>query len=298
MKQTFFTRFKNGLNIGAASFAMLWQHPTLILYYFGLIAMYVLIYVVSYNVIGYLIPEAGSQFALNLLEDGFLTPNENLLSEVITSKGGLIYIGYIASIFLNIFLRTFVSFALILHTHAFLTQKDDTIGNVIKTTSTHWQTLLKWSGIVAFVTFGTMLLAHLPFSAHLISAIASSASIIWSIMTFFVLPILALTSRSISNSIYRSTQYFLAHVPEILGAMLWIVIVALILVISAMLFGTFLGSILQNQFIAIILPIVLGFALNPLFSTVLTIAKTKLYGAIKHQELMDHDQQQPDFSQF
>ncbi len=295
MKQvTLFNRFKHGVSLGVQSFALLWHHPVLLIYYLGLIAIYALTFIISFNVIGHLgIDDATS--VGDVFSDSFNTPDANILANVISPKGGLVYIGYIASYVLNIFLRTLISFALIYHAYALITQQPKTIADVFAFIKRKWLIILNWSLVVTAVTLATNVISFIGIDSKTMAALSSSAGIVWTIMTFMIIPILALKERTISHSFYRSTLFFLKHVASIAGGVFWIGLVLVVGITSLSIILAFFDKsqdiVLSRLSMALIL-------LSPFFATVLGVFKTKLYAHISQQELAHDDPTPPDYSQF
>ncbi len=295
MKQvTLFNRFKQGVSLGAQSFALLRHHPILLIYYLGLIAIYALTFIISFNVIGHL----GAQEATSvgdIFTDSFNTPDANLLANVISPKGGLVYIGYIASYVLNIFLRTLISFALVYHAYAFITQQPKTISNIFAFIKRKWLIIFNWSLIVTLVTLATNVISFMSIDSKTIAILSSSAGIVWTILTFMIIPILVVNERAISHSLYSSTRFFLKYIAYIAGGVCWIGLVLVVGVTSLSITFAFFnkspGVVLSRLSMALIL-------LSPFFATVLGIFKTTLYAHIGQQEVAHDDSMPPDYSQF
>jgi hypothetical protein len=286
MLKNIYYRFKNGLNLAAESFAMLWHHPVLLLYYLGLLALYVFVFVIAYNIIGHT--------GIASISNDFQTPNANLLADVIPQSGGLIYLSFLASICINIFLRTLLSFALIFHAHAFLTKKQRTISEIYILTKQKWATVLKWSLLVTAVTFIVQLLNFLPIDQKIITPIVSAAGTTWFIITFLVLPILALTKTNIMQSISISTYYCAKQGIKIMGGLFWMGLVYTILFISNLFISNYLiPAQLSEAFMDGSL-----FFINALFGTVLLLFKTKLFHQVQQAQKTTLNSILPDYSQF
>lgn len=261
-------RFKTGLYIASESFAMLWHHPVLLIYYLGLLFAYALIFIFAYNIIGY-------QGACLQFSSEFHIPQNNLLADLLPQTGGLVYLGFIFSILLNVLLRTFLGIALTQHTHALMHGHKPLFKEIFIATKNRWFNILNWSLLLAGITLIISALSSLALGVKstLLLISITSIGISWLTLTFFVTPIIALTQKNISQTIYQSALLLTTCLPEILGGLFWI---------SLVYFFTLLTNIAIHEYL---LPSVVkeaclehNFAIfNSLFATILLIFKTRVF---------------------
>lgn len=292
MTKTYINRFKNGLYLASDSFAMLWHHPVLLVYYLGLLLAYALIFILAFNMIGY-------QNACLQFSGEFHTPQNNLLADLIPQTGGLVYLGFVFSIFLNILLRTFLSVALVQHTHALMHDHKPFLKEIYIATKNRWFSIINWSLLLGGITLLMSALSSLAIGVDstLLLISITSLGISWLALTFFVTPIIALTQKNISRAIYTSTQLLTSYVPEIIGGLFWIGLVY---------FFTLLTNIAIHEYLmpASIKDVCMehNFTLfNTLFATILLIFKTRVF----HKEIPSVftkkntvEDSMPDYSQF
>lgn len=268
MLKSIFDRFKAGIFVASESFGMLVSHPVLLVYYLGLLLVYALIFILAYNIIGY--HGACLQFSQE-----FRTPDNNLLAEIIPQTGGLVYLGFIFSIFLNILLRTFLSVALVQHVHSLLHGHKPWLKEIYKATYIRSIKVIQWSLLVCGITLLLSALSkadeHGTFSVYI-----SSLSLLWLIVSFLVIPLMALTQKTLSAHLYRSITLLHRYLPEICGGLFWLGLL-------------YIFTILSHEALAIIMPESIkevcfqhNLAIfNTLFATVLLIFKT----GIVHREI-------------
>lgn len=281
-------RLKKGLYIASDSFAMLWHHPVLLIYYLGLLLAYALVFILAYNMIGY-------QGACLQFSSDFHNPQNNLLADLLPQTGGLVYLGFIFSIFLNVLLRTLLSIALVQHTHALMHGHKPQLKEIYLATKNRWFNITNWSLLLGGITLLISALSSLAqgIDSPLLQISITSLGISWLALTFFVTPIIALTQKNISQAIYTSTQLLTAYLPEILGGLFWI---------GAVYCFTFLTNIAIHEYL---LPSAVkdacmehNFAfINTLFATILLIFKTRIF----HRQIpvaYEPEDVVPDYSQF
>ena len=266
--QELYKDFKRGLFTASESVTLLQKKPVLLAYYAFLLLSYSVTYILAYNFFCH-----HALVHATFLPANTHLPNQQLLAEMLPTAGGLLYIGCIFSIILNIFLRSFFGVALIIHTMALVLGKTGSIGSSLKTTSGKWFAILKWSLCVTAITFALQLIAAVPlpkFTWHIVALLG----LVWSLASFFVLPIIARQTIPIINALKQSIILMLEKLIAITGGMFWIgLLYTLCLFI--------LGLIQWIPFVptAILLIIQEGFifGLNILAITAVLIFKTKLY---------------------
>lgn len=287
-----FSRFKAGLYYAAESTSMLWQHPIVLIYLLGLFLTNACIYILSYNLIGY---QQGPDFH---------APAGNLLAYLIPQTGGLVYLAYIFSIFLNILLHTLLSVALTEHVHALMHDRTPLLKEIYSATKEHWLNTFYLSILIAFVSacINIVSIHTAPFTstfAHSPEGLLFYLSIIpgllfftWSAISFFVIPIIALTRLKITQAFSFSMHLLFKYIPEILGG--------LFLISLIFLFANMANSILNEY----LMPSIFGFIqiyfsifIHIFFATLLLIFKTcffleKTAKAPKTKEYI------PDYTQF
>ncbi len=267
--QEIYAQFKKGIDSASESFSLMWQHPVLLAYYALLLGLYVTIYIVAYNFFCHHELAQASFMHVNSH-----TPQSHLLAEMLPENGGMLYIGYLTSIALNIFFRSLFGVALIVHTMALLAGKTGSIGASLKSAGATWLAILKWSLLTTAATFAFRIINLLPLPGGLGWHIITLLGLLWSLATFFVLPIIAKNRPAIPQAIAQSYALMLDKLLIIAGGMFWI---GLLYILSLCLFGLIqllpvgpmpLLMVLEEGFI---------FGLNMLVTTAVLIFKTKLY---------------------
>lgn len=276
-------RFKTGIKLASDSFLLLKKHPILLAYYVSIAILYILIFSVIYNLIGYLKLNSFD----HIFGESFNPPSQNLLADLITTKGGLLYIGYMLSYVLNIIIYTAISFALVAHSVALIEHQSFSWKSIVQLWTQKMPTLIKWAGFVTIITFGANLLSSLPIPATLTAIIVGIFNAIWILITFMVIPVLTFQTDRILESVFQSMQIVQKWSLEIMGGLFWIAITALITMAIPLAFSLFFKNYLISLGIMGIIKIV--------FTTILLIFKAHIWLAAKRaasQETM------PDYSQF
>ncbi len=278
--------FKNGLYLAADSFVMLYNHPVLLSYYALLLMLYCIIFIVSYNIIG-------CHTSFLTISSEFEIPSKNLLTEVIPATGGLIYIGLLFSIFLNIFLRSYLGVALIKHTHDLLKDNPASVRHSLAYAYRKWAMVAKWALLVTSVTFVAKVISLLPSNAYALFATVSTLLLLWSMITFFILPIITLQHKSVLQSVKTSADYMRHTIVKVCGGLLWIgillfLVFALLALIQRLLpFG--IATWIEYSSV---------FAINAILSSAILIFKTKLYEFYQDGKQRLIGQPPADYSQF
>ncbi len=278
--------FKNGLYLAADSFVMLYNHPVLLSYYAILLMLYCTIFVLAYNLIGY-----HTHFLT--ISSEFEIPSQNLLTEIIPSTGGLIYIGLLFSIFLNILLRSYLGVALIKHTDDLLKGNPASVSHSLAHAHRKWAMVTKWALLVTGVTFCAKLISLLSSNAYMVFAIISTLLLLWSMITFFILPIITLQHKTVLQSVRTSADYMTQTIVKVCGGLVWVgVLLSLafgILALLQQLLPPGLTTWIEYSSI---------FALNAIVSSVILIFKTKLYAFYQAMQDRLARQSSSDYSQF
>ncbi len=278
--------FKNGLYLAADSFVMLYNHPVLLSYYAILLMLYCIIFIVAYNIIGCHTPflTVSSEFEI---------PSKNLLTEIIPSTGGLVYIGLLFSIFLNIFLRSYLGVALIKHTYDLLKQNPASVRHSLAYAHQKWAMVAKWALLVTSVTFFAKVISLLPSNAYAVFATVSTLLLLWSMITFFILPIITLQHKSVLQSVKTSAEYMTQTIVKVCGGLLWVGVLLFlafaILALIPRLLPSGISAWIEYSSV---------FAINAILSSAILIFKTKLYEF--YQDMQHHlsGQSPADYSQF
>lgn len=278
--------FKNGLYLAADSFVMLYNHPVLLSYYAILLMLYCIIFIIAYNIIGYHTPflTVSSEFEI---------PSQNLLTEIIPATGGLIYIGLLFSIFLNIFLRSYLGVALIKHAYDLLKGNPASVSHSLAYAYQKWAMVAKWALLVTGVTFFAKVVSLLPGNAYALFAIISTLLLLWSMITFFILPIITLQHKSVLQSVKTSAEYMTHTIIEVCGGLLW---VGLLLFLAFAILA--LIQRLLPQGISAWIEYGSIFGINAILSSAILIFKTKIYEFYQDIQHRLASRSPADYSQF
>lgn len=247
MNQTF-ARLKSGLYMATQSFSMLWYQKKLLLY-FGIPA-----------------------FITFLIR--ILFQNDYLKS---------IYLSW-PSIFrvvismLPTAIMTFFTIALMRHTAQIMNGITSTIKNSLKACMSKIGIILAWM----VPTIAVQLLISFigiydgPYFAF-VALIISILLLLWLLYTFFVLPIITYTQKSLPDTIRTSAQVTRHLYPEILGGEIWFAIVFLLTALPLILYGLATQKYEFDPIFNFIVIFTSEIIINACISTAHSIFKVMLY---------------------
>lgn len=283
MIKSVYACFKKGLLIAADSFAMLFQYPILLSYYTILLLSYCAIFIIAYNIIGY-------HTALSPFANQFQIPDQHLFCSMLPRASGILYVGLLLSIFLNIFFRNYFDAALIKHVHSIIKNEPVTLKGTLTYAKDKFRILLQWSVIVTGITLIIYLISKILCSPLTTLSVITPLTFAWSMVTFFTLPIITLERKSILESVKSSINHMIRTCTKVCGGVFWVLLI-------------YIMGMATLSLIEILLPIpyliLLGlFVINGLISSVTIIFKTKVYELYPVMEHGPSNHTPPDFTQF
>ena len=267
--------FCNGLYMASNSFAMLWMHPGLLVY-LGLAAIvYFIAQILAYNMpmIGF----AGDEFTLFIGLQG--------LQYSLIELTHWIYQGILVLItFVYVFIITFLHVCLIRHVLAILYEDAERaqIKVVLKKSWSALGSIATWSVLFTCISLLLRVIAistysnKTSFSLGLMTVIILVAG--WSLVTFFVLPIIAVHKVSIWRAIKTSFKMVKDIFFEIIGAECWMGLIAVLIFIPL---SILLRVLSQGSGVGILIIFELVNLMTLLIGYIIlsaqTVLRTKLY---------------------
>ncbi len=236
------SRLSNGWNIALSSLKVLKEHKKLILFPI-LSGVSMTLLLASFVIV--LVLSGGSNF----LEDFF---NHYGQAPAI----GLMFLFYLV----NYFIVVFFNMALIHCTKMYLEGEEVNISAGIQFSMTRLGAILSWAAVAA--TVGTLLKVVQERAGSLGKILVGLLGMAWSILTFFVVPIIAYEKVGPFKAIARSKDLIRQKWGEGLGAG----------------FSFFLVNLVGIGFVVLIF--FLGFIINPLVGIVLAILTFLLFSAV------------------
>lgn len=265
----FNNKLKTGLYLASHSFALLWHHKVLFVYFIINVGILILMNVLTapYSNIMLLFRISG----FNLYSWEFI-PWIRFFSHALLN-------------FLLILTSSILSVSLINHVHA-LIHRDYAINikQCIKNALSKIIIILIWTLISTIIVIGleqcTANIVVGTMASKFIIALITLLSWFWALLTLLVLPVIALEKITILQALLKSKDIVQQVILEIIGGELWIGLIAILsffpFLILQILISTF---ILPRLVILFLAPIIATgmILLNSIFSTVHTIFKTILY---------------------
>ncbi len=243
---TLYNRLVDGTNLVAESFLLLWQRKSLIAY--TAIPMALLF---GLQLLTQLIFPAATAEKLEVLFD-----IDTLATRLLDSFSIVHYSAAFIINFLNITLLSFFYAALVYHVVHILQHKETTMRTTLQATYAKLRQIVEWSLISAVITMLLQLpsIAGASFSIILqgqastslsllipVAAILVIVSIAWSLLTLFVVPLIAVENINLLAAINLSIKLIRAAFIEVVGGIFWI---GVVMVISSVIFAV-LGVIIN-----------------------------------------------------
>lgn len=251
---SFFNRLSNGWELAKISFATINQNRSLLLFPVFSVISLVLVLATFF----------GGGFFLVGDQIQSLMDNEqygNILGI------GLIFLYYL----INFFIIVFFNSALIYCAVKILNGEETSLGDGMSFAFSKIDKILAWSVLSA--TVGT-LLQLLQNAGKIGEIVASLIGIAWSIMTFFVVPVLIYEDKGVIESVKESGRLMKQKWGESLAANVSFGLFHLLGILVA--FG--IGMLLMQ--VNVLLAIIVGLGLILLISTVITAARTVFVAAV------------------
>lgn len=277
---------KNGLSIAADSFVILYKHPVLLTYYAILSTFYCTLFIIAYNIIGYHV------LCCNVSHE-FDIPNQNLLTEIIPKHSGLLYIALILSVFINIFLRTYLAVALIHDGNNLLNKKNMSIKHALEHAYHRFMIIIQWTLFITVVTCISNAFSQAPFNPISTLFITSIFLILWSLASFFMLPIITLKNKTLVESLKLSIALAQKTFVIICGGMIWFGIMFCLISFGMFALVTLIQAL--RNIPATWVKYISVFIINTILSSALLIFKTILY---QQSQPTPQDTLLDDYSQF
>jgi len=268
-------RFRNGMYIASHSFAMLWDHPGLLIYLGVAALVYLLGQLLVYNIpmIGF----AGDELTIFIGMQG--------LQYSLIEFSQWLYQGLLVILtFFYVFIITFLHICLIRHTLAIIYDDMDKakVAAVLRKSLTSLKRITMWSIIFTAISLILRLIAistyssRATFSLGLILVITVVAG--WALSTFFVLPIIAVHDIGIWRALKTSFKMVRTLLIEIIGAQLWMALIGLLTFIPLFIVLRVLGqgSGVGTLVLSLVTTLLTVFSAYIILSAQ-TVLKTKLY---------------------
>jgi hypothetical protein len=277
----FTKRFRDGLYLASDSFELLWEHKILLTYIAIPAATWFIIELIAYNFVSCPDSRVHLLFGLDKLVCSLTTSFEwqNYFSNLIINLANIVPI-------------TFFQAALIHHALRIMHKKRANVRYTLQACLQKWRILLAWALIATFVIsilqlpslFGGSLSIILMGQAstenlHILmpmAIIALMLSMLWSFVTYLILPIITTENLSLIQALKLSESLTRRYFAEILGGIFWIGLIALMTIAPCIL----IESLLENYASAGLAVIVASHALiliSCILSTVHILFKTKIY---------------------
>lgn len=268
-------RFRKGIYMASHSFAMLYAHPKLLVYLGFAAVMYFFAQVLVYNMpmIGF----AGDEITIFIGMQGM---QYSLIEFTHWLYQGL----FVIVTFAYGFIITFLHVCLIRHVLAII-YEDESRARIRVVLTKSWSAMsriIAWSVLFTLMSLVLRVIAISTYSNKIAYPLGLLTVIFvvgcWSLLTFFVLPIIAVHNVTIWRAIKTSYTMVKALIVEILGAECWICVISLLTFIPLSIilrvlsqgssFGFLLGSLMGT-----LVTVFAGY----IILSAQTVLKTKLY---------------------
>ena len=268
-------RFREGIYTASNSFAMLYVHPKLLIYLGIAAVLYFFAQVLVYNVpvVGFAGDELTLFIGMQGIQYSFIEFTQWL------HQGLLIIVTFIYSLII-----TFLNVCLIRHVLA-LIYEDTAHARVRVILRKSWSAInriLVWSVLFTLMSLVLRVIALSTNASpvgHIVGLIAVPVFVgCWSLLTFFVLPVIAVHDVSIWRAIRTSYKMVVTLVIEIIGAECWFGIISLLIFIPlSIIMRVFsLGNgtcFLVGSLLSTLMMVFMGY----IILSAHTVLKTKLY---------------------
>jgi hypothetical protein len=268
-------RFRAGVYAASDSFAMLCGHPGLLVY-LGIAALvYFFIQLLAYNVpmLGF----AGDGLTVFIGMRG--------LQYSLLELSQWLYWGcLIVLTFAYVFIVTFLNVCLIRHTLAIIYDDMDkaTVSVALRRSAMSVSRIAAWSVLFTCISLALSIIAistylgTVAFSLGLVFVVVAVAC--WSLVTFFVLPIIAVHDIGIWRALQQSFGILKTLIVEVVGAQAWMALIGVLIFIplSIMLGVLSRGSGAGSRILSFMVTLLTIFFAYAILSAQ-TILKTRLY---------------------
>jgi hypothetical protein len=265
-------RFWIGVYLAAGSFWLLWLYKKLLIYLSCAAVIFFCMQVFLYNLP--LLGFAGDEFSLLIALQG--------LHYQITISGWFYQIALVVGSFFYVFMLTFFHIGLIRHTLALVLGNSSLrVSTVMMDTVQWWRTILNWA--LLFTALHLMMRFVMasgcclhPFLVHVGTVLIYILMAGWSLLTFLVLPVIAIERQGVWHAIKRSQKLVSAVIIEIIGAQCWIMILCLLAIMPLIMLMKAVGSQTSVNVLFVIMTWLVVFASYIVLSAQ-TVIRTLMY---------------------
>lgn len=268
-------RFREGIYMASHSFAMLYANPKLLVYLGFAAAIYFLAQVLVYNMpmVGFAGDELTLFIGMQGVQYSFIEFTQWL------HQGLLIIVTFVYGVII-----TFLHVCLIRHVLAII-YEDESRARISVVLSKSWAAIhriLAWSVLFTLMSLVLRVIAISTYSSKVAYPVGLVAVIIvvgcWSLLTFFVLPIIAVHDVTIWRAIKTSYKMVKTLFVEIIGAECWISVISFLIFIPLSIILRVLGQgagygQLMSSLIVTLVTVLAGY----IILSAQTVLKTKLY---------------------
>jgi len=269
----FFTRLSNGWNIALNSFAVLKENRQLIL--FPILSGISMVLVISSFVV---VLFAAAGWDVEVVRE---TNTGTVLNYV------FVFLYYLVNYFIIVFFNT----ALVHCTHLYFQGEEVTIRKGLQFSLSRISVIFSWAVFAA--TVGTVLRALQDNLGTVGKIITGLIGIVWSVTTFFVVPVIAYEKLGPIDAFKRSAEMMKAKWGESLGATFSFGIIQFIGIIAIGLFCGILAMLI-HPLVGIILFVLGVFAILVVMSAAKTIFISAVYHNINGDPVKHFNQQLAD----
>ncbi len=258
-------RYKTGINLAVDSFALLQNHPILLIYLSMSIALHVVFKTASYQTYSYDlgftgITTLGSLFDLSRWHHYFLL---------------------LALTFGYIYISTFLTACLISHIDHFLRYEHITISANVCNVRKKAGKIFYWSLIITGLSYLLQLLSSLIITPRQLfmpyMIIISSLGLAWSLITFLVLPIITFEKGSLWLAIKQSKTMVLTLLVEIIAGSFWIFLITALAATPGIIALTIALKLFKSVNMLVIFAMFFTLLIFLITSTAQVIFRTMLY---------------------
>lgn len=261
----FFDRLSNGWKLSTQSFAVLRKNKQLLI--FPILSSLSLILL-----------------ALSFLAV-FLIPNNWDVDKAVNESNAAHYLILFAFYLVNYFVVIFFNMALIHCARIYFQGGNPTISDGLSFSMKKFNVILAWASITA--TIG-LLLRLLQESGKIGEIVASILGIVWSVMTFFVVPVIAYENIGPIDAIKKSTSIMKEKWGESVGASFSFFlaqIVGFLLIVLPL----FLLGMIVSVSLGVVLGLIGLFLLGAVISAAQTIFISAVYHKVNNEPISDFD---------
>lgn len=247
---SFWQQWTTGINLANDSFKLLFKHLQLTLYTLmaALVAVGIpfLLYVIYVYSPENPLPKTGEINAYTIFTHLELT-------------GSTLFLATLTFGFVIMFVDQFFNVSLSHNTMHVLRNEDRTITEALTACTKKWLIIVQWAAISAIVSY----LIQIPFMyaytwgiSFLVSIVILALSTAWNLLTFLVIPFIALERITLIRALTLSYETVKDKLWQVVGGLIWIAIVGVILKQLILLPGIVLGLAKLNTALLVLVQLV------------------------------------------